>query len=142
MHHEDDGHGDPVSVGLRDEPYAPSIARVLEERAEREMSRGMLSWDIEENTERRGGAARRRFEVTETGTEALAKSRRVLLTLWDGVEDLLGDLDEESAVLAKEQGIGLARRWYRRQALRVLGSYALPRLLGLVPRTHRGTRHE
>jgi len=91
-----------AALGLRDEAYAPAIARVLEERAERETSRGtlyaaldrleargLLTWQLAEPTPERGGAARRRFEVTEAGTEALAQSRRVLMRLWDGVDSLL-----------------------------------------------------
>lgn len=91
-----------AALGLRNQAYAPDIARVLEERAEREQSRGtlyaaldrlesrgMLTWELDEPTPDRGGAARRRFEVTETGTEALARSRQVLMRMWEGVDDLL-----------------------------------------------------
>ena len=93
-----------AALGLREGAYAPAIARVLEEHAERETSRGtlyaaldrlesrgFLTWLREEPTPDRGGAARRRFEVTESGVEALARSRRVLMRLWDGVEGVLGE---------------------------------------------------
>ncbi len=91
-----------AALGLRAGAYAPEIATVLEERAGREMSRGtlyaaldrlesrgMLTWEPEEPTGERRGAPRRRFEVTEAGTEALARSRSVLMGLWAEVEDLL-----------------------------------------------------
>ena len=91
-----------AALGLGDEAYAPAIARVLEERAERETSRGtlyaaldrleargMITWEPDEPTPDRGGAARRRFEVTEAGTEALARSRRILERLWEPVEELV-----------------------------------------------------
>ena len=91
-----------AALSLRDQAYAPEVARVLEERAGREMSRGtlyaalerlegrgMLKWAVEAPTEVRGGSRRRKFTVTPQGVHALAESRRVLLGLWQGVEDLL-----------------------------------------------------
>lgn len=94
-----------AALGLGPQAYAPDIATVLEEDAEREVSRGtlyaaldrleargMLRWELDEPTAERGGAARRRFEVTESGREALSRSRDVLMRLWAGVEDLLPDV--------------------------------------------------
>ena len=91
-----------AALRLGDDAYAPRIAEVLEERAGREMSRGtlyaaldrleergMLEWEKESPTERRAGARRRRFTVTAAGRQALAAKRRILLSMWDGVEDLL-----------------------------------------------------
>lgn len=91
-----------AALRLGDEAFAPRIAEVLETRADREMSRGtlyaaldrleargMLEWEKESPTERRSGARRRRFTVTTEGRRALASSRHVLLSMWDGIEDLL-----------------------------------------------------
>lgn len=90
------------ALRLGDEAYAPDIARVLEERAGREQSRGTLyaaldrlegrgylTWKTEPATPDRSGGRRRLFTVTPAGAQALATSRRVLLNLWDGVEHLL-----------------------------------------------------
>lgn len=92
-----------AALRLGDAAYAPDIARVLEERARREMSRGtlyaalerlekrgLIEWSSEEATAPRGGHRRRRFTVTALGREALAERRHVLLDLWQGVEDQLG----------------------------------------------------
>lgn len=91
-----------ATLRLGEDAFAPRIAEVLEARAGREMSRGtlyaaldrleargMLMWEKEPATERRSGARRRRFAVTPDGRRALAASRQVLLSMWDGIEDLL-----------------------------------------------------
>ena len=91
-----------AALRLRDQAYAPEIARVLEEHAGREMSRGtlyaalerlekrgLLAWHTEQGTEERGGKRRRMFTVTEAGAEAVAEARRVLTGLWSGIEDLI-----------------------------------------------------
>ncbi len=91
-----------AALRLRDEAYAPQIARVLEEHAQREMSRGTLyaalerletrglvEWHAEAGTSERGGRRRRRFSATEAGAAAAADARRVFIGMWDGIEDLL-----------------------------------------------------
>lgn len=91
-----------AALRLRDQAYAPQIAKVLEEHAHREMSRGTLyaalerlekrglvEWHAESSTAERAGHRRRRFSVTEAGTAALAEARQVLTGLWNGIEDLL-----------------------------------------------------
>ena len=52
-------------------------------------------------------------------------------------EAILGDLHEEFVALERSRGRRAACAWYRRQAVRVLGAYVLPRWLGLVPRIDR-----
>ena len=91
-----------AALRLRDQAYAPEIAKVLEEHAGREMSRGtlyaalerlehrgLLAWHTEEGTGQREGKRRRRFSVTEAGAEAVAEARRVFIGLWSGIEDLI-----------------------------------------------------
>jgi len=56
---------------------------------ERLDAKGLTSWEVEEGSPARGGHPRRRFRVTEAGVEALRESRRRLLHLWDGVEEVL-----------------------------------------------------
>ena len=81
-----------------DDAYAPDIARILEERAGREMSRGtlygaldrleekgFLEWAMEPPTSRRGGRRRRRFRVTPDGARALAEAHTVWERMWEGV---------------------------------------------------------
>ena len=91
-----------AALRLRDQAYAPEIARILEEHAKREMSRGtlyaalerldkrgLIEWHAEASTSERGGSRRRRFSVTDSGKEAAADQREVLLGMWRGIEDLL-----------------------------------------------------
>jgi len=91
-----------ATLRLGDKAYAPEIARVLEERAGREMSRGTLYAALERletkgmiwsyadaPTSARSGSRRRRFEVTASGSRALASSRRILIDMWKGVAHLL-----------------------------------------------------
>lgn len=93
-----------AALRLADEAFAPDIARVLEERAGREQSRGTLyaaldrlegrgyvTWQTAPPTADRSGGRRRLFSVTPAGAQALATSRRVLLNLWEGVEHLLSE---------------------------------------------------
>jgi len=93
-----------AALRLRDQAYAPQIARVLEEHAKREMSRGtlyaalerlekrgLLQWQTTASTDERGGNRRRRFLLTEVGLAAVAAQRDVLLGMWSGIEDLLPD---------------------------------------------------
>lgn len=83
--------------------YGPTISSELEASADRTVSRGALysslgrlekkglvRWHLEEPTPDRGGHPRRRFEVTHAGVEALKMSRSALVTLWSGLEHVLG----------------------------------------------------
>ena len=84
-----------------DAPYALEIRRVIDEVADRKVSRGALYrtfdrlsskgylvWTLEEDgpVPERGGHPMRRFAVTDAGISALRESRRTLLELWDGLE--------------------------------------------------------
>ena len=91
-----------AALRLGSEAYAPNIARHLEERAGREMSRGTLyaalerleakgfiEWHVEASTSKRSGDRRRLFTLTAAGVRALSDQRPVLQDLWEGVEHLL-----------------------------------------------------
>ena len=87
---------------LEDSAHAPEIARVLEESAGRSVSRGALyttlnrlekkgfvRWNIAEissaNPER-NGHPKRRFELTESGIDALRTTRQALVNLSEGLD--------------------------------------------------------
>jgi len=87
---------------LGDEAYGAGIARELEERAGRSVSRGhlytsldrleakgLLRWKLAGATEIRDGLPRRHYTVTPGGMAALRASREVLRQMWRGLEDLL-----------------------------------------------------
>lgn len=88
---------------LGGDAYAPNVARHLESAVGRKVSRGALysclnqlehkkfvRWRVDEPTPDRGGHARRFYRVTADGLEALRTSRESLLTLWQGLESILG----------------------------------------------------
>lgn len=91
-----------ATLRLGDQAFAPGVAKVLEERAGREMSRGtlyaalerlegrgLITWDEAPPTAARGGHRRRRFEVTPSGRAALSSSHRVLMDMVEGIEHLI-----------------------------------------------------
>ncbi|HVS14527.1 MAG TPA: helix-turn-helix transcriptional regulator [Thermoanaerobaculia bacterium] len=82
-------------IGLGPDGYALALRRCLSERAGRRISRsaiyttldrlerkGYVAHELEGETPKRGGHPRRRYRVTETGIEALRRSRRLLTALW------------------------------------------------------------
>jgi DNA-binding PadR family transcriptional regulator len=87
---------------LGPDAYGMSVLRELETRADRVVSRGALYLVLERMVQKgylstrlggptpgRGGRAKRFFELTGSGKEALRVSGRSLLALWDGQEFLL-----------------------------------------------------
>jgi len=87
---------------LGDEAFGADIARELEQRAGRMVTRGhlytsfdrleekgLLRWKLAEGTAIRDGLPRRLYAVTPTGLAALRSSREVLKRMWRGLDDLL-----------------------------------------------------
>jgi len=54
--------------------------------------KGLLEWRIEPGDIARSGLPRRHFTVTEAGILALRESRAALFNLWNGSEDVLGEV--------------------------------------------------
>jgi PadR family transcriptional regulator PadR len=84
--------------------FAPDIARELEDRAGRTVSRGhlytsldrledkgLLRWKVASGTAVRDGLPRRAYTVTPAGIEAVRASRDVLQRMWRGLEGLLNE---------------------------------------------------
>jgi DNA-binding PadR family transcriptional regulator len=84
--------------------FAPDIARELEARAGRSVSRGhlytsldrledkgLLRWKVASSTAVRDGLPRRVYTVTPVGVGALRASRDVLQRMWRGLEGLLNE---------------------------------------------------
>lgn len=91
-----------VVVRLGAEAFAPEIADALEREVDRGVTRGalystlnrleskrLLAWEPERPDPERGGHVRRLFTVTPEGLDALRDRRSTLLTLWDGIEDVI-----------------------------------------------------
>ena len=51
--------------------------------------KGLLTWEVREPTEARSRLPQRHFTVTPAGLEELRRSRRTLLKLWAGLEQVL-----------------------------------------------------
>jgi len=89
---------------LGDDAYGMSIRDELETRVGRELTRsaayitlerltkkGYLATRMGEPSPERGGRAKRFYEVTALGKEALRESGQALMRLWAGQEALLED---------------------------------------------------
>ena len=80
-------------AAIREELLSVAQRRVtrgaLYRTLERLEGKGLLSWHLEAAGPSRGGHARRSFSVTAAGTRTLRRSRHVLLSLWNGLEEVL-----------------------------------------------------
>jgi PadR family transcriptional regulator PadR len=87
---------------LGSDAYGPGIARQLEARAGRSVSRGalytsldrledkgLLRWKAAAGTPARNGLPRRVYTVTPAGVSALRASRETLRRMWRGIDHLL-----------------------------------------------------
>lgn len=87
----------------RDDAYGVTVHEELERHTKRPVARGavymtldrlekkgLLTSSLSEPTAERGGRSKRCYQVTKTAVQALRASRRMLLSLWDGLEPVLG----------------------------------------------------
>ena len=85
--------GDAYAIPIREEIEARTGRRVargaLYTALERLESKRCLRSRMSTPMPERGGRSRRYFAVTATGLAALRVSRRALLDLWNGLEELL-----------------------------------------------------
>ena len=88
---------------LGDNAYAPNIAHHLEKTIARSVSRGalysclnqlerkgLLRWRVDSPTSERGGHSRRFYQVNAIGVRALRTAREDQLSMWRGLEGILG----------------------------------------------------
>ena len=89
---------------LGEEAYGLKIRELVQRRTGRKVThgaayatldrlveKGHLQSELGEPTPGRGGRRRRYFRPTEQGLQALRASRAALLSLWSGLEDVLGE---------------------------------------------------
>ena len=89
---------------LGDEAYGVAVMEDLEQRVDRKASRGGMYATLDRlefkglvesrlgaPTPTRGGRGKRYLSVTADGIEALRRSRAALLTLWQGLDPILGE---------------------------------------------------
>lgn len=86
---------------VKDDAYGVTIHEELERRTKRKVARGAIymtldrlekkglleSWTTEPTAER-GGRAKRCYRVTKPALAALRASRRALVSLWDGLQNI------------------------------------------------------
>jgi PadR family transcriptional regulator PadR len=87
---QDDAYGVTVHEELQkhtDRPVARGAVYMTLDRLEK---KGLLTSTLSAPTAERGGRAKRCYAVTRTAIAALRTSRRTLLSLWDGLEPMLG----------------------------------------------------
>jgi DNA-binding PadR family transcriptional regulator len=82
-------HALDVRAALSEAAGRPIGRGALYRTLERLEEKGYLRWKLEAGTPERGGHPRRQFAVTARGIAALRASRRTLLDLWTGLEDVL-----------------------------------------------------
>ena len=88
---------------VRDDAYGVTVHEELERHTDRAVARGavymtldrlekkgLLTSSLSEPTAERGGRAKRCYKVTKTALLALKASRRTLMSLWDGLDPVLG----------------------------------------------------
>lgn len=86
-----------------DTAYGIEVRKELERSARREVSRGAfyttldrmeakgyVKWKTMPSAADRGGMPQRLFKVNPAGIRALRASRKALLTLWRGLDEVLG----------------------------------------------------
>ena len=86
-----------------DSAYGLEVREELEQSAGRDVSRGAfyttldrmdakryVKWKTVPTSNDRGGMPQRLFKVTPAGVRALQVSRKALLTLWRGLDEVLG----------------------------------------------------
>ena len=90
LQRQDDAYG--VSVHEELQRHTPrAIARgAVYMTLDRLEKKGLLTSTLSEPTAERGGRAKRCYQLTRPAVAALKASRRTLLSLWDGLEPVLG----------------------------------------------------
>jgi DNA-binding PadR family transcriptional regulator len=91
-----------VVIRLGSEAFGPEIARELEARAGRRVSRGalyttfdrledkgLIRWRTVPGTAARDGLPRRLYSATAAGVAAIRAAREVVRRLWDGLDSRL-----------------------------------------------------
>jgi PadR family transcriptional regulator PadR len=88
---------------VRDDAFGVTVHEELERHTDRAVSRGavymtldrlekkgLLTSSLSEPTAERGGRSKRCYKATKSALLALKASRRTLLSLWDGLDPVLG----------------------------------------------------
>ena len=90
---------------IRADAYGVSIAREIEETGGRAVTHaavyvaldrlcehGLVTSQLGDPTPERGGRAKKLFDVTPTGLQAVRRTQRAFVALWKGIPELKGAL--------------------------------------------------
>ena len=80
-----DAYGVPIVDELKRHTRRPVLRPSVYLALRRLEAKGLVRSRLGDPEARRGGRARRHFEVSAAGRKALRESRRTLTSLWDGV---------------------------------------------------------
>lgn len=86
----EDAYGVTVHEELQQHTSRPVARGAVYMTLDRLEKKGLLTSTLSEPTAERGGRAKRCYRVTRTAVAALKASRRTLLSLWDGLDPVLG----------------------------------------------------
>ena len=92
-------------IRLGKEAYGVPISREIEERTGRDVTfatvystlerlqkKGLVCSDLGDPTPERGGRAKRYFQVTKAGLQAVRDAKRNLIRLWQSLRELQGGM--------------------------------------------------
>ena len=89
LQHRHDGYAIGIRADIEHVTERAVSRGALYRTLDRLANKGLVDWQLEEASERRGNNPRKRFSVTRVGLEALRRSRSVVSRLSAGLEDVL-----------------------------------------------------
>jgi DNA-binding PadR family transcriptional regulator len=90
LQQQNDAYGVTVFEELQKHTERPVARGAVYMTLDRLEKKGLLTSSLSAPTAERGGRAKRCYRVTRAAVAALKASRRTLLSLWGGLEPLLG----------------------------------------------------
>ena len=86
----DDAYGVTVHEEVERHTRRPVLRGAVYMTLDRLEKKGLLTSTLSEPTNLRGGRSKRCYALTKNAIQALRASRRTLLSLWDGLDPVLG----------------------------------------------------
>ena len=83
-----DAYGVPISREIEDCTGRDAAFATVYSTLERLQKKGFVGSDLGDPTPERGGRAKRYFQVTKAGLQAVRKTKRNLIRLWQGLPEL------------------------------------------------------
>jgi DNA-binding PadR family transcriptional regulator len=87
----EDAYGVPISKEIHLQSGRAVALGTVYAALERLEEKGLVSSELGESTQERGGRAKRYFHVTKRGLREVSEARRILISLWQGLSELEGE---------------------------------------------------